>query len=611
MSFRLRVLALVALVAVTATTLTAWLTLQQANRQVTDSAEAQRQDIDRITGELAAYGATHGTWEGVAYLVERLGVRTGQRIRLVTEYGLVVVDTDTLAGRTARAVDSPPIPVDPRPALELPDQADPATLVRITLDEIDTYRSGVLLAACLTRAGTGVVMTAGPYGVPRHAADPAAFSTGPTPVEPDWRLTAGPTGPALVELDRPAVVDDCTGFATVSDAQRREDAAQLASCSAADPLRQDPTPEPAEARVPAATADCLAEAFQRRIAEFAPEPLLVRLGAAGDEPAPLSTGPVLAAAGLVAALAIAGSLLISRRVLRPVRALTGASRRLGEGDLTERVPVAGRDELADLAQSFNRMADSLQRGEQRQRRLVADVAHELRTPLANLRGYLEALTDGVVAPDADLFASLHEEAVLQQRIVDDLQDLALAEAGTLIYHRSRVELGELLETCRTAHQAVAEAAGVRLTASMVGSAHVHADPDRLRQVLGNLLGNALRATPAGGTVTLTGVRDGGWVELAVADTGTGIAAEHLPYVFDRFWRADAARGRTTGGSGLGLAIARQIVSDHDGTITVTSELGAGTRFTIRLPVDPEVGGASSPEPGEGAVEQPPVPELLP
>ncbi|MFD0740998.1 sensor histidine kinase [Phytohabitans flavus] len=229
------------------------------------------------------------------------------------------------------------------------------------------------------------------------------------------------------------------------------------------------------------------------------------------------------------------------------------------------------------------MADSLQRGEERQRRLVADVAHELRTPLANLRGYLEALKDGVIEPDPELFASLHEEAVLQQRIVNDLQDLALAEAGTLAYHRTVIDMAEVLETTRAAHHAVAESAGVQLVTATPGPAQVHADPDRLRQVLGNLVTNAIRATSAGGSVTLSSAVDGTAVVVRVADTGTGIAPESLPYVFDRFWRADSARGRRTGGSGLGLSIARQIVTDHGGTITVASQLGVGTTFTITLP----------------------------
>jgi two-component system sensor histidine kinase BaeS len=276
--------------------------------------------------------------------------------------------------------------------------------------------------------------------------------------------------------------------------------------------------------------------------------------------------------------------VLSRRVLRPIGALTAASARLGAGDLSLRVPAEGRDELGQLARSFNRMADSLQRGEERQRRLVADVAHELRTPLANLRGYLEALKDGVVPPSPELFASLHEEALLQQRIVDDLQDLALAEAGALAYNRTRVDLAELLETCRTAHQATADAEGVALVVESAGPVVVQADPDRLRQVVGNLVTNALRATPPGGSVTLgaAGPVDG-LATVVVRDTGAGIAADDLPNVFDRFWRADAARGRTTGGSGLGLAIARQIVTDHGGDIRMDSEVGAGTEVTIVLP----------------------------
>jgi two-component system sensor histidine kinase BaeS len=600
-SFRLRVLALVALVAVTATSLTAWLTLQQASRQVTESADAERADIEAITGELTGYGRTHGTWEGVANLVRELGRRTGQRIQLLTEYGEVIVDTDTLAGRTARPVDSPPILVNPRPTLTLPTgRADVATLVGITLGEIASYRAGVRFAACLTRRGAEVTVVDGRYGVPRYLPGLAGPPPDPAVVE-ECRRLAGEAAPGAGDV---AAAEQCLA---VADGAAWPFGAVSPFGTASPGASPDPTPpsrgvKPVEPSSPSAgssptggLAGCLPQVFARRVADVAPVPLYVHLGAVDDTGPAVSAGPVLAAAALVAVLAIAGSLLLSRRVLRPIRALTSASRRLGAGDLSERVPVVGRDELAGLARSFNRMADSLQRGEERQRRLVADVAHELRTPLANLRGYLEALKDGVVAPDPELFASLHEEAVLQQRIVDDLQDLALAEAGTLVYHRSRVDLVELLEVCRTAHQAVAETAGVRLTATGDGPVPVHADPDRLRQVLGNLVGNALRATPAGGAVTLAAVRAGAWATVTVADTGTGIAPEHLPYVFDRFWRGDPARGRTTGGSGLGLAIARQIVTDHGGVITVASTPGTGTTFTIRLPVD-----ESAPDPPAAA-----------
>ncbi|HEY8474578.1 MAG TPA: ATP-binding protein [Natronosporangium sp.] len=586
MSFRLRVLAVVVLVAVTATAVTAWVTLEQASRQVSESATAEREQVALITSRITEYGRTHGTWEGVADAVYQLGVETGQRIRLTTEFNEVVVDTDHLAGRSARDVSTLPVPVNPRPTLQLsPDLRTEQALAEATLLEIDSYRSGVLFAACLTRSYVAVTAVDGPNGVPRYL--PAS--------------TADPYG----------VVRACRGQSTVEDILRREDAAQVSRCTefTVSPIEPAITPdgrvqdrldplalvESAQGSPPLfelSTAArqtlvrCLATIFANRISQdnFAPVPLLVYVGA--DDEEPLSAGPILLAAALVAALAAAGALLVSRRVVRPIRALTAASYRLGKGDLSERVPVIGRDELADLARSFNRMADSLQRGEERQRRLVADVAHELRTPLANLRGYLEALKDGVVSPDPELFASLHEEAVLQQRIVDDLQDLALAEAGTLVYHRSQVDLAELLETCRAAHQAVAEAAGVRLEASADQPGCVEADPDRLRQVLGNLVSNALRATPAGGSITLGAGRDRGLAVITVADTGTGIQPSDLPYVFDRFWRADPARGRETGGSGLGLAIARQIVTDHGGTISVASTPGQGTTFTIRLPTGP-------------------------
>ncbi|WP_433796058.1 sensor histidine kinase [Actinoplanes sp. CA-252034] len=267
-------------------------------------------------------------------------------------------------------------------------------------------------------------------------------------------------------------------------------------------------------------------------------------------------------------------------MLRPIGTLTAAARRLRDGDRDGRVPESGRDELSELARAFNQMADSVRAAQDDQRRLIADVAHELRNPLSNVRGYLEALQDGVVDPTPDLFASLHEEVLLNQRIVGDLQELALAEAGALVYHRSPTDLAELIERARVAHRTAADAAGVTLTVAADGPVIADVDPDRIRQVVGNLVGNALRATPAGGSITLSAGTDGDGVVLRVADTGAGIAAEHLPHVFDRLWRARPYRDR---GSGLGLAIVRQIVRDHDGDVSAHSVEGAGATFEIRLP----------------------------
>jgi two-component system sensor histidine kinase BaeS len=530
------------LVAVSATGATAWLTLRQASQQLTQTVTADQAQVDEIAAQLTDYGKRHGTWEEVPDLVFSLSERTGQRIHLATDASMLVVsDSDQLHRRTPRALGNVSALADPRPRLSIPTTTtDP---VDVAVKEIATYRSMVLFAACLTRQHIQLITTQDPYGVPLVEADPN-----------------GPSHPERTG-------SDCSQLAVEWGRATDEDLARAKLC--------------ATLSTRATTISCLAQAFTDRTSDIAPQPLRVSLGARDDPPA-LAAGPILAAAAAVAALAVAVTVLLSRRVLRPIATLTTASQRLGQGDLRERVPAAGRDELAELARSFNRMADSLQNGEERQRRLVADVAHELRTPLANLRGYLEALKDGVITPDADLFASLHEEAVHQQRIVDDLQDLALAEAGVLTYHRTEIDLADVLETCRTAHHAVAEAAGVRVNVE-AESVRVLADPDRLRQVIGNLMTNALRATPAEGGVTLTATRTAEVAVLRIADTGTGMDSAALPHVFDRFWRADSARGRRTGGSGLGLAIARQIVTDHDGQISVESEVGVGTTFTIVLP----------------------------
>ncbi|MFF8815447.1 sensor histidine kinase [Streptomyces pactum] len=541
MSFRLRVLVLVLFVAVAATAATAWLTLRQVTRQARESVAVGQQEVSRITEELRAYGLTHGTWDGVSGTVAELAGATGQRVRVVTvDEDVLLADSDALAGRTPRKAGTrPPVVVDPRPGLRLPAEAVGRRGAKHTVVALGTHRREAAYAACLTRAGAQVRVRTDELGVPR-VTSPAGH---------------GPA--AAASCARP----EWAGRAA------QEDSAAVDRCGSG--------PRPW-------SRACLERVFQQRAARAAPPRLQVHIGALDETPAGLSAAPTVAVAVGVAAVVIAGALLLSRTVLRPVRALTGAARGLGEGDLERRVPVAGRDEIAVLGRAFNRMAGSLQAAEERQRRLVSDIAHELRTPLANLRGYLEALRDGVVEPDAELLDSLYEETMLQQRIIDDLQDLALAEAGALTYHRTDVDVRELLETCRTAHRPRAEAAGVALLVAAPEPASVRADPDRLRQAIGNLVSNALRATAAGGTVTLALVPHGELVIVQVQDTGTGIPAEDLPHLFDRFWRADAARGRATGGSGLGLSIARQIILDHRGTIDVESTVGAGTTFTIVL-----------------------------
>ncbi len=538
MSFRLRVLLLIVFLVATSTAATAWLTLRQASRQLSDSVAASQRDVTVATGELAGYGRLHGSWEGIGSTVGTLADQLHQRIRVVTGTGGTVADSDLLAGRQARPVTGAPTVVDPRPALPPLDAVTPDARYRQAAAIVDAYHRGWLFAACLTQAGIDVRQVFDASGQPVFDA-----------------VNAHGTA-----------VDTCRQHAANAPRDVGAVARQGRTCA-----------QQAEEE------SCLQNLFAQQIGQLAPAPLQLYVGARDETPHQLSSGSIVVAASAVMLAAAFSALLLSRRVLRPIGALTVASRRLGAGDLTERVPVTGRDELAELGQAFNRMAESLAQSEKRQRRLIADVAHELRTPLANLRGYLEALADGVLTPSPELFASLHEEALLHQRIVDDLQDLALAEAGAMAYHKAAVDLSELAETCRTAHSAVAEAAGITLRVDAQAPVGVYADPDRLRQVLGNLIRNAVAATQPGGTITLTVSDVGGLALIRVNDTGKGIAEHDLPHVFDRFWRADTARGRGNGGSGLGLAIARQIVTDHAGTIDVTSRLGAGTTFALSLP----------------------------
>ena len=287
-------------------------------------------------------------------------------------------------------------------------------------------------------------------------------------------------------------------------------------------------------------------------------------------------------AGLAAVLLTVG---LSRRILRPVETLTAAARRMEKGDLSQRVEVQSNDEIGELARAFNAMADGLTRLEDLRRNMVTDVAHDLRTPLSNIRGYLEALQDGVVEPKREVVDSLHEEAMLLTRLVDDLQELALAEAGQLRLERQPVAPADLVNKATDAARAQAAAKGIALQADLPEDLPlVNVDPQRIGQVLGNLLSNALTHTPSGGQVVVTAKARESEVELSISDTGEGIPSEHLPYIFERFYRVDKSRSRATGGTGLGLAIARQLVEAHGGRIEVESEVGQGAVFTFTLPV---------------------------
>ncbi len=294
-----------------------------------------------------------------------------------------------------------------------------------------------------------------------------------------------------------------------------------------------------------------------------------------------------------AAFVVAGftGLWTAGRITRSLRQLRDAVQQLDLRDLTRRVSVAGDDEIADLARAFNRMCDRLEAEERARRQLLADVAHELRHPLAVLQGRLDLMQDGKVPIDAESLLPLEDEVIRLTRIVGDLRDLSLAEVGGLSLHMTRVDLRTLLETLAANLEPVAAAKSIVLTTEIAPDLPpVWGDQDRLRQVMFNLLANALQYTEQDGRVSIQAWHERGEAHVRVCDTGPGIAPEDLPHVFDRFYRADKSRSRSTGGSGLGLAIVRSLVELHGGKVRVQSAPGEGSCFTVSLPVQ---GGETS------------------
>src|SRR5512132_168588 len=299
--------------------------------------------------------------------------------------------------------------------------------------------------------------------------------------------------------------------------------------------------------------------------------------------------------------ALAASWLLAQRLTRPIRILGDAAERIGAGGYQARVPVAAHgDELAALGRAFNQMAGALEATERHRQALLADLAHELRTPLATLEAYVEGLADGVVAADQEAWTVLQAELDRLRRLTEDLTAVSRAEEHQLDLRPSPVDPGALVTRAVQAAEPAFAAKGVALQADVDrGLPTVSVDPDRLGEVLANLLGNALRHTPSGGRVEITAVGRGDEVEVAVTDTGEGIPPELLERVFERFFRVDPARSRNSGGgSGLGLTISRAIVQAHGGRVWAESAgRGRGARLVVRLPTLPPRLGASG-RPGQ-------------
>ncbi|MCB9108524.1 MAG: HAMP domain-containing protein [Anaerolineales bacterium] len=297
------------------------------------------------------------------------------------------------------------------------------------------------------------------------------------------------------------------------------------------------------------------------------------------------TEALLWAAGLAAISAVIVSIFVSRRVVNPIRQMMQASRRIADGHYDERVAETSRDELGQLARSFNQMAGALEQIESMRRQLIGNVAHELRTPLTNIKGYMEGLIDGVVPPDPETYQLVYREADRLQRLVTDLQELSRVEAGVIELNRQPLSIASLIEqtAARLRPQFQEKEVSLRLDLA-ADRPEILADEDRVGQILLNLVGNALQYTPGGGTVTIMTTLDHDEIQVLIEDTGIGLRAEDIPHLFDRFYRVDKSRSRAGGGSGIGLTIAKHLIEAHGGRIWATSEgLDRGSTFTFTLP----------------------------
>lgn len=611
-SLLVKLLVVSAVVSLLSIAATAWLAVRTTTRAIRQEQGQALTDDARIYDALLGYAATHRDWSGVGPLIGALARQTGHRVALTDRARAPIADSAAGAGAAAagdagRLPDRASATVDPlgvdtglTPAAE-DDRIDPRAVGPFRLTSAE--RSGLhdlatQVVRCLREPPTvPVAVPAGrqpaqervevrnaeivdePSGRPRIETPGSDPETDTACARPRAELaTPTPTEKrALQQLDR--LVGGCL-------ARRGVPAVRVGlehTWTWADPV----SVRSGQGRN-GIVADCLAASRREQLSAFvAPAALLfvTTPGApapSGFDLSPANRARIVAVTALVLLVAILVTTLVGVRLVRPLRALTAAAGRMRDGDGNVRVEVTGRDEIARLAVAFNDMAERRRQVEELRRAMVGDIAHEMRTPVTNIRGWLEAAEDGVVPLDRELMSSLLEEALLLQHVIDDLQDLSAADAGELRLHPQPVDLAELLPAVADAFTAAADRAGVTLTVH-APPALVTADPVRLRQAIGNLVTNAIRHTPAGGSVTLSARREGDAHVIDVADTGPGLAAAERALAFERFWRAEKSRSRQTGGSGLGLSIVRKLIEAHGGTASVSSEPGAGAVFSLRLP----------------------------
>lgn len=284
-------------------------------------------------------------------------------------------------------------------------------------------------------------------------------------------------------------------------------------------------------------------------------------------------------------IGLAASYALARSITVPLRKLNAAVQEVARGNYGQRVNIESNDEVQQLAAAFNGMAEALETNNQLRKRLLADIAHELRTPLAIIQGNLEGMLDGVVETDKEQLHSLYEETVHLNRLIGDLRDLSLAEAGQLSLDRQPTDLNQLVSRSVALLKPLADERQLAMDCALAPLPPLDLDARRINQIVYNLLTNAIRHTPPAGRVTLTTEKLADWIRLSVCDTGVGIDPADLPYIFEHFYRADKSRARKSGGSGIGLAIVKKLVETHGGRVEVESVPGRGSCFHVYLPAE--------------------------
>ncbi|MER5193115.1 sensor histidine kinase [Streptomyces sp. NPDC002755] len=664
-----RLLTVSALVAFCSVAATAWLAVQTTSVAIRQEQGRNLSTDARIYDTLLGYAAGHPDWAGVDGTVRDLARESGRRVVLTTEDRQPLFDSaagappaaelpaqasavvDPLSVDTVLVPDAVPVGtdrVDPRAVGPFLLPAKERTLLRRATTRSAECLAGMGIAAdvvdspsgrpwvrfvsdgtdrdselkCLSVDGAGTTATEDKaLRALEQLADACLKRQGRTGVKLNldlsWDRGYGQEG-TDVGSSAPVPVPD-TGLTKEEAIERRRAEEKAAAAGVPADGRKTVSDEGADqargSGYDRAVAACVGSARREQLTAYVAAPALLfidgpgAVSVPGFDLSPANTARIAGVTALVLALTVGASVIAGTRLVRPLHALTGAAQRMRDGLDSAPVPVGADNEIGRLALAFNDMAAHRTRLEEQRKVMVSDVAHELRTPLSNIRGWLEAAHDGLAEPDPAFVSSLLDEAVQLQHLINDLQDLGAAEAGALRLHLEPVTVGDLLGQVAAAHQGPAETAGVTLKVATAPGAPppppVEADPVRLRQAVSNLLSNAVRHTPPGGRVTLRSyvTKGGDEVAVEVSDTGSGIPAGDVPHVFDRFWRAEKSRNRSTGGSGLGLAIVLKLTEAHGGTVTVESTEGEGSVFTLRLPAMTD-GNAERPRSGEGTPVRP-------